>query len=366
MNADVDSRAAGPDTLSLDEIASLVGGRLVGEGSVTVTGVAPVDEAEPDQMAFLSSTRYTRYVDESRAGACLVSSELEEHLPATMPRIVVDDPYPALRTLLGILHPARAPSAGVHPTAVLGQRVRLGDDVSIGPYVVIDDDVEIEQGCRIEAHCVVGRACRIGPRTRLYPHVVLYSDTVLGADVIVHSGARLGADGFGFTFVDGAHRKMPQVGRCVIGDDVEIGANATIDRGSLGDTVVGRGVKLDNLVHIAHNVRVGAFTLLAALVGISGSTRVGEGVWMGGQVGVSNHLRIGNGARLAIASKLMKDVPDGETMSGHPARRHRDQLRDQAHGRRLPRLIERVRRLEEGLRRLSGTPADDATSFGSE
>lgn len=365
MNSDVDSRAAGPATLRLDEIASLVKGRLVGDGSLTVTGVAPVDEAEPDQMAFLSSSRYTRYVGESRAGACLVSGDLEEHLPAAMPRVVVDDPYPALRTLLGRFHPARPVAAGVHPTAVLGAHVRLGDGVSIGPYVVIEDDAEIGDGCRIDSHCVVGRACRVGAGSHLYPHVVLYSDTIVGSNVIVHSGTRLGADGFGFTFVDGAHRKMPQVGRCVVGDDVEIGANATIDRGSLGDTVIGHGVKLDNLVHIAHNVRVGAFTLLAALVGISGSTRVGEGVWMGGQVGVSNHLRIGNGARLAIASKLMKDVPDGETMSGHPARRHRDQLRDQAHARRLPRLVERVRRLEEGLRRLTGTSPTDGDGFGA-
>tara|TARA_B100001079_G_C16271737_1_gene452443 strand:+ start:132 stop:701 length:570 start_codon:yes stop_codon:yes gene_type:complete len=180
----------------------------------------------------------------------------------------------------------------------------------------------------------------------------MYEKTVIGDRVVVHSGVRLGSDGFGFTLVDDVHLKIPQVGRCVIEDDVEIGANATIDRGSLGDTVVGRGSKTDNLVHLAHNVKVGAGSLFAALVGVSGSTRIGKGVWMGGQVGVSDHLDIGDGARLAIATKLMRDVPGGQTVSGHPAREHREQLKKQANLSRLPSLVERIGMLEEKLANL--------------
>ena len=170
--------------------------------------------------------------------------------------------------------------------------------------------------------------------------------------MVVHSGARLGADGFGYVQADGAHRKIPQLGRCVVGDDVEIGANTCVDRGSLGDTVVGDGVKLDNLVQVAHNVRLGAQSLMAALAGIAGSTRVGKGVWMGGQVGVVNHLEIGDGAQVAFGSILYKDLPAGETVSGHPARPHREELRSRAHTARLPKLVERVKVLERTLEEL--------------
>tara|TARA_B100000378_G_scaffold41139_1_gene30706 strand:+ start:2081 stop:2776 length:696 start_codon:yes stop_codon:yes gene_type:complete len=219
----------------------------------------------------------------------------------------------------------------------------------VGPYAVIEDDAQIGDGCRIGPHCVIGRGSSLGKECLLHPQVVTYEETVIGDRVVVHSGVRLGSDGFGFTLVDDVHLKIPQVGRCIIEDDVEIGANATIDRGSLGDTVVGRGSKTDNLVHLAHNVKVGAGSLFAALVGVAGSTRIGKGVWMGGQVGVSDHLDIGDGARLAIATKLMRDVPGGQTVSGHPAREHREQLKKQANLSRLPSLVERIGMLEEKL-----------------
>ena len=197
----------------------------------------------------------------------------------------------------------------------------------------------------------MGRGTWVGARTRLHPHVVVYHGSVVGNDVIVHAGARLGADGFGYTLVEGEHRKMPQVGRCVVEDGVEIGANTTIDRGSLGDTVVGRGVKINNLVQIAHNVRLGALTLVAALVGVAGSTRVGKRVWLGGQAGIINQREIGDDARIAVASVVTRDVPPGETVSGHPARPHRQALRKQA---RLGRLSHRVERIEEEMSRFPG------------
>ena len=228
----------------------------------------------------------------------------------------------------------------------------LDEDVGIGPLAVIGEGVRIGAGTRIGAHVVVGAGTRIGQDTTIHPHVTLYHDTVVGDRVIVHAGARLGSDGFGYVHTDGAHQKIPQVGRCIVGDDVEIGANTCIDRGSLGDTVIASGVKLDNLVQVAHNVKLGPQSLMAALSGIAGSTRVGQGVWIGGQVGVINHLEIGDGAQVAFGSILYKDLGPGETVSGHPARPHREELRSRAHLARLPRLSERVKALERTVAEL--------------
>jgi len=347
-----------PAPLTLTQVAELVGGRLEGDGTLQIDGIGPVDEAGPSQMAFLAGKRYVRFVSESRACAYLVAADLEEYAPTELPRVVVEKAHPALRAILGHFFPEERTPAVIHPTAVIGEGVSLGEDVSLGAYTVVEDGASIGDGCRIGPHCVIGRNARVGVHCHLYPQVVVYHEAVIGDRAILHAGARVGADGFGYTFVDGAHRKMPQVGRCIVGDDVEIGANSTLDRGSLGDTRVGDGVKIDNLVQVAHNVRIGDLSLLAALVGVAGSTRVGRGVWMGGQVGVSNHLTIGDGARMAIATKVMRDIPAGETYSGHPGRPHREQMRKQAHVGRLEKLLTRVKRLEEEVSRRGGAEPD--------
>ena len=343
--------AVRPLTLTLGDLATLVSGRLEGDADIQITGVAAVEDADASQVAFLSSKRYVRHVADSRAGAFMVSADLESHV-ADRPRVVVTEPHRALIAVLRHVQPPEEHHPGVHPTAVLGRGVKLGNDVSIGPYVVLDDAVEVGDRTRIGAHVVVGKGARIGKDCTLHPQVVLYANTQLGDRVILHSGAVLGADGFGYSFFDGAHQRIPHLGRTVIQDDVEIGANSAVDRGSIGDTVLEPGVKVDNLVQIAHNVRIGALSMLAGMVGIAGSTRIGKGVWMGGQVGIINHLDIGDGARLAVATKVMKDVPAGETMSGHPARPHREDMQRQAAASRVPKLMERLRALEAEVKAL--------------
>lgn len=336
-------------SLTMAEVAERVDGRLVGDPAVEVSGLAPVDDAAGDRLAFLAARRYARYASACGAAAFLVSEEMERELPERATRVVVDEAYPAMRTLLAHFHPSESWEPSVHATAVLGPGVRLGGGVEIGPYAVLEEGVQVGDGTRIAAHCVLGRRSVVGAGCRLHPHVVLYEETLLGDRVIVHSGARLGSDGFGYTVVDGEHAKIPQVGRCVVGDDVEIGANTTIDRGSLGDTRIGRGAKLDNLVHVAHNVRVGARSLLAALVGIAGSTRIGEGVFFGGQAGAINQLEIGDGVRVTAQTGVIGDLAAGATVTGYPARPHREFLRSQALVSRLPKLLARVEALENAV-----------------
>lgn len=350
--------------LSLSEIAGLVGGELVGDGDLSVSVVRPISEAGPGELAFLANRRYAGLLEGCRASAYLVGRELAPRLPEGANSVVVEEPRLALASLLHRLHPPRHSLPDIHPTAIIDRRAELGERVAIGPYAVVEGGASVGAGARIGAHSVVGRGAKIGEDSLLHPHVVIYADCQVGARCVVHSGARIGSDGFGFVFGDGEHRKIPQVGRALVGDDVEIGANSTIDRGSIGDTVVGPGTKLDNLVHLAHNVRVGARSLFAAMVGVAGSTKVGSDVWMGGMAGVSDHLAVGDGARLAIASKVMRDVPAGVTVSGHPARPHRRQMRRQAAAARIGRLDARVRRLEvaAGLRERRSGPQSPSRS----
>jgi UDP-3-O-[3-hydroxymyristoyl] glucosamine N-acyltransferase len=325
-------------SLSLEEVARLVGGTVVGSPSVRVSGVAPLDQATGEQLGLFADRRYSSDLRGTRGGAVLVSAALAGEVPAELPAVVVDDAHAALPPLLAHLHPESQPTSGVHATAVLGRQVTLGRDVEIGAYAVLGDDCRVGDRARIGAHVVVGRGSVIGEDVLLHPHVVLYPGTEVGSRAIVHAGARLGSD---------AYRKIPQVGRCVVEEDVEIGANTCIDRGSIGDTVVGRGSKLDNLVHLAHNVRLGPVCAMAAQVGIAGSTRVGKGVVFGGQAGLVGHLDIGDGAQISAQAGVIGDVAAGETVTGYPARKLKEFLKGAALALRLPEILGRVRALEE-------------------
>jgi UDP-3-O-[3-hydroxymyristoyl] glucosamine N-acyltransferase len=237
---------------------------------------------------------------------------------------------------------------GVHPSAVIGRGARIGQEAAIGPFVHIGDGASIGDRVTLDAGVVVGAGARIGADSRLFPRVTLYPNTEIGERVSLHAGAVLGSDGFGYVYRDGRHEKIPHVGRCIVENDVEIGAGTTIDRGSIGDTVIGAGSKIDNLVHIAHNVRIGRLCLVAAQVGISGSATVEDGVVIGGQAGFQGHHTIGKGARIGGQSGVFGDVPPGETWSGYPARPHKESLRAQAAMFRLAGMVKRIERLLDG------------------
>lgn len=338
---------ARPQALSPQAVAELCRGRVEGDAaSPRVEGVTSLDRAGPADLALLADRAYVAAAKTSRAGVLLVNEALGPHAPDDRPRVLVADAHAALIPVLEHFHPARDVQPGVHPTAVLGRDVRLGERVSVGPYAVLDDGAVLGDRVRVGPHAVVGHGVRVGDDTVLHAHVVLYAGTELGARVVIHAGARLGVDGFGYAWIDGAHRKVPQVGRCVVEDDVEIGANTTLDRGSIGETRVGRGSKIDNLVHLGHNVSLGPHCALAAMVGVAGSVTIGAGVLFGGQAGVSGHLTIGDGARIAAGAKIWKDVPAGETHLGDPARARSRYLRTRAHVERLPDLVARVKALE--------------------
>jgi UDP-3-O-[3-hydroxymyristoyl] glucosamine N-acyltransferase len=338
----------GARALTAAAVAQAVGGVLHGDADAVVTAIAPLDRAESHHLTFLATAKYAPLFAETGAGVALVAPELAE-LPARVrARIVVAKPHDAMLSLLGALYPAPTHAAGIHPTAVIGRGAQLGDDVSIGPYVVIGAGARFGARVRIDAGVEIGAGVVVGDDCRIFGGATLYPGTVLHERVRVHAGARLGSDGFGYVFRGGAHEKIPHVGRCIVESDVEIGANTTIDRGSIDDTVIGAGTKIDNLVHIAHNVRVGKLCLIMAQVGIAGSVRVEDGCILAGQVGISGHHTIGAGARLAAQAGAFGDIPAGETWSGYPARPHREALRAQAALFKLPALIRGLERLLSG------------------
>ena len=336
------------DGLSAADVAALVGGTLVGDAGRRLTGVAPLDRAGPEDVAFLAAARYLPYFHASRAGAVLVTAEHRGAAPGPATRVVVADPHRAMLAVVRVLYAPAPKVPAVHPTAIVGAGAVLGRDVSLGPHSVVGAGARLGDRVELMAGVVVGDGVTIGDDVVLYPNVVCYPGTVIGARVLLHAGVVLGSDGFGYVPGPAGHEKIPHVGRCVIGDDVEVGANTTIDRGSVDDTVVGSGTKIDNLVQVGHNCRIGARCLIMAQVGLAGSTRIEDEVILAGQAGLAGHLTVGRRARVAAQSGVMGDIDAGATVFGYPARARVDALRAIGAG---YRLAEIVGDLEELVRR---------------
>lgn len=334
--------------LSVQAVAELVGGRLLGNGAAIVRAVAPLDRATPEAVSFIISRAYLPAFRASQAGAVLVAPALADEPAGPATRIVVADPARAMSAVARALHPPAPAAAGIDASARVGRGAQLGPGVAIGPFAVVGAGACLGARARVGAHTVIGDGVVVGDDADLGARVVLEPGTVLGGRVRVKSGSVIGGEGFGFLSGADGHERIPHVGRCLLGDDVEVGSNCTIDRGSIDDTVIGDGTKLDNLIHVGHNVRIGRRCLLMGGVMIGGSSRVGDGAILAGSVRIIDHIEIGAGARVAAGSYVFADVPAGATYGGYPAGPHRDSLRAQAAARRLPAIIADLERLVEG------------------
>lgn len=336
-------------SFTLGRLADALGASLVGDAGRVVTGVAPLETAGPDQVSFLTDRKYLKQAEASRAAAVLVPRDVAE-LPAAL--LQVDHPQQALIRLLELFHPEPAVEPGVHPSAAVAEGARIHRAASVGALAVVEEGAVIGPRSRVGALSFVGARAVLGEDVRLHPRVVIQDGVRVGNRVIIHSGAVLGADGFGYAFDGRVHRKIPQVGGLRIEDDVEIGANSAIDRATLGETLVRRGTKIDNLVQVGHNCDVGEDVILVSQVGIAGSCRIGNRAVLAGQVGVADHVTIGAGAILTAKSGVPNDVPAGEVWSGIPSRPTGETKRIWAGESQLPELIKRVRALERRVREL--------------
>jgi UDP-3-O-[3-hydroxymyristoyl] glucosamine N-acyltransferase len=336
-------------SFTLGQLAEALNATLDGDPSRTVTGVAPLDVASAHQISFLTDARYEDAARKSNAGA-FIAPPGTRGLPA--PVLTCGSPQAALIDLIGLFHPRGAPQAGVDATASVAGDARIDPSASIGPLAVVESGARVGARVRVHALAYVGPGVEIGEDSEVFPHVVLRDGVRVGRRVIIHAGAVLGADGFGYAPHRGTMRKIPQVGGVSIEDDVEIGANTTIDRATLGTTVVRRGAKIDNLVQIAHNVEIGENTVIAAQTGIAGSSRVGKNVMLGGQVGIADHVTIGDGAMLAAQTGVAQDVEPGAKLSGTWGRPLFQARRIWVVEAELPEALVRLKKLERRLAEL--------------
>ncbi len=337
----------GVRTLTAAAISELVKGELHGDGNVIVTALAPLDRAEKSHVSFLGNSRYAALAADTKAGVVLVSRELEASVLNVPARIVVAKPNEAVLAVLPFLYPENQRTGAIHATAIVGRGARFGKNVVVDEYAIVGEGANIGDNVWIGSHAVIGDDVPIGSGSRIFPHVTLYSGAEIGERVTLHSGVRIASDGFGYVQRDGRHEKIPHVGRCIIGNDVEIGANSTIDRGSVDDTVIGAGTKIDNLVQIGHNCRIGRVCLIVAQAGISGSVRIEDGCIIAGQAGLGGHITIGKGARIGGQAGVFGDVPAGESWSGYPARPHRESLRTTGALFKLAGMLKRIEKLLE-------------------
>jgi len=331
---------------SVADIARHLGAEVVGDASVKITGFSPADRSRPGDLTFAENDSYLQRAENSAATAVIVENADRASVKVL---IRVPNTRVAFAKVLPLFFPEKCPSPGIHSSAVVSESAQIHPTAHIGPACVIGENVRIGPGCILQALDFVGDGCLLGEDVKLFPNVTLYSTTEVGNRVRIHAGTVVGSDGFGYVEDAGAHLKVPQIGNVIIRDDVELGANVTVDRGALGPTVIGAGTKVDNLVQIAHNVGIGENCLIVAQTGVAGSTKVGDDVVLGGQSGVSGHLRIGNGVSVGAQSGVMKNLRDGERVWGCPAVSDRQAKRQMIAVQHLPDMVRRMQELEKRI-----------------
>jgi UDP-3-O-[3-hydroxymyristoyl] glucosamine N-acyltransferase len=332
--------------ITAGEIAAQLNGQVSGDASVVLTGFAPADKAQAGDLTFAENQIFFQRAEESAAAAIVVDGDFG---PSTKTLIRVPNARIASARALPVFFPEPAFPPGVHSSAVVASSAQVDPTAYVGPFCTIDERAQVGPRCVLQGGNHVGADSVIGADTRLFPNVVVYARSQIGQRVRIHAGSVIGSDGFGYVFDQGIHRKVPQVGHVVIHDDVEIGANVTVDCGALGPTVIGRGTKIDNLVQVAHNVTIGEHCLVIAQVGIAGSTEVGSYVTLAGQVGLAGHLKIGDRVTVGAQSGVMHDIPGGERWLGAPAQPDRKAKRIMLALQQLPELLRRVSALERQL-----------------
>ena len=335
---------------TLKEIARLVDGEVVGDADTVVTGICGIKEAKEGDLTFVANSRYLPLMNHTKASAIITSRDVKN---APKPIVRTENPSIAFAKMVSFLAPNEVKRPrGIHPTAVIGEKVKLGRGVAIQPYVVIEDNVEIKENTILYTGAYVGHHTKIGKNCVIYPYVIIRERIVMGDRVTIHGGTVIGSDGFGFSTVKGVHQRIPQIGNVVIEDDVEIGANVTIDRARFDKTLIKKGTKIDNLVQIAHNVIIGEHSIIVAQSGISGSATIGNNVTLAGQSGVIGHVSIGDNTVVAGKAGVTKSVPPNSCVSGFPAKPHTIAKRINACVQNLPELYKKVRALEEEIERL--------------
>jgi UDP-3-O-[3-hydroxymyristoyl] glucosamine N-acyltransferase len=341
---------------TVGELAAIIDGFVVGDGNTLICGISSIEDAQFGDVTYAETARLLDTAAKSGASAIIAPQSSPE---VQKPTIRVKNPRFAFAQVLRIFAPEPKVYRGIHPTALIAPSVRLGKNVSIHANSIVGENCTIGDNVVVYPFVYIGDDVVIGNNCVIYPQVVLHDSTEIGSGVVIHSGSILGTDGFGYMFIEDRHYKIPQIGQVIVGDDVEIGANVTIDRARTGSTRIGSGTKIDNLVHIGHNCTIGEHCVIVAQVGISGSVELGKGVILAGQVGVKDHITIGDGAIVGAKSGVMGDVPAGAFVSGHYARPHLTEMRNAALGTKLPDMFDRLKELERRLAAVEGnsTPA---------
>jgi UDP-3-O-[3-hydroxymyristoyl] glucosamine N-acyltransferase len=333
------------------EIAHILNGEVVGDASLVIIGLSGIKEAQPGEITFLANPKYASLMHTTKASCVITSKETSSDGRLTLIR--TDDPNLAFAKMVSVAGPEKPQlTRGISPLASVSKHATIGDNVAIEPFAVIEDGAEIGDGTTVYAGVYIGHEAKIGRNVLLYPHVSVRERCIIGNSVIVHSGAVIGSDGFGFTAVEELHHKIPQIGTVVIEDDVEIGANVTIDRARFGKTVIGKGTKIDNLVQIAHNVVIGENSIIVAQAGISGSTTLGKNVIIAGQAGIVGHVEVGDNTIVAAQSGVQKSLDKNQFVIGSPARPHITWKRIKAAEQRLPGLFKLINELSDRIKAL--------------
>jgi UDP-3-O-[3-hydroxymyristoyl] glucosamine N-acyltransferase len=341
-------------TFSATQIAALINGRVEGNPEAAVSAFGKIEEAQQGQLSFLANPKYEEFLYSTKASVIIINQSLELKQPVSATLIRVSDAYTAFATLLSwYQNMMNQQLTGIQQPVYMAKTAEYGEKVFIGAFSYLGEHVKIGNNSKVYPNVYLGDHVRIGENCILHPGVKIYHDCVIGNNVVIHAGTIIGSDGFGFApQADGSFKKVPQIGNVVIEDFVEIGANSTIDRATIGSTLIKAGAKLDNLIQIAHNVEIGNSTVIAAQAGVSGSTKIGKGVMIGGQAGIVGHIQIGDGAKINAQSGVSKSLDPGKAVTGSPAYDYTAALRSQAASRKLPDLEKRVKELEALVKQL--------------